>query len=93
MIDRAKLALVLGEQLLTILEQNAEIEQLKALAGIGVNGEAEDEPTAPDSVAPGTHYEDQFELRPEHFRSSTLDPEFPGARPLHPEDPLGLASF
>jgi hypothetical protein len=68
MLQEDTLALVLGRQLLKILDLEDENRTLRfRVEQVNEPHEPDlpDEEVAPDNVAPGTHYEDHFEMTPE----------------------------
>jgi hypothetical protein len=68
MLREETLALVLGRQLLKILDLEDENTTLRFRVEQVNEPHEPEEPVSPDSVAPtsnGTHYEDYFEMNPE----------------------------
>jgi hypothetical protein len=73
MLREETLALVLGRQLLKILDLEDENTTLRFRVEQVNEPHEPEEPVSPDSVAPtsnGTHYEDHFEMSPDMFTNA-----------------------
>jgi hypothetical protein len=70
MLREETLALVLGRQLLKILDLEDENTTLRFRVEQVNEPHEPEEPVSPDNVAPGTHYEDHFEMSPDMFTNA-----------------------